>query len=294
MQSQRSSVSLPAISNAAARPTALRRSVRWALLLLVLLVSCNDATVSENAPGEPIEVAARPACRPVRFEGDDFTVCTARHGRHELRLVLDGPDRRPLRRIERLDRVLGDELPMVAFAMNAGMFDDSGSPIGLFVNRSGRATRLNRDDGPGNFHLKPNGVFYGDTDGWHVATSAGFAKAKPKAHFATQSGPMLVIDGKLHPKFDADGASRYVRNGVGVTAGHDAVFAISESPVSFGRFARLFRNGLGCVDALYLDGAVSQLWDPATGRLDAGPPIGPIVVAIERRAPPDKPASRPR
>ena len=51
----------------------------------------------------------------------------------------------------------------------------------------------------------------------------------------TQSGPMLLIDGKLHPEITDDGPSRTRRNGVGVDRQGRAHFVISEGPVSFGK-----------------------------------------------------------
>jgi uncharacterized protein YigE (DUF2233 family) len=93
---------------------------------------------------------------------------------------------------------------------------------------------------------------------------------------------MLVIDGKLHPRFDPDGESRNIRNGVGIGADGTAVFAISEEPVSFGKFARLFRDELEAKNALYFDGSVSSLWDPANHRQDSINVLGPIVVVFRR------------
>jgi uncharacterized protein YigE (DUF2233 family) len=91
---------------------------------------------------------------------------------------------------------------------------------------------------------------------------------------------MLVIDGRLHPKLQPDGDSRYVRNGVGVR-GQESLFVISEEPVSLGKFARFFRDGLKAPNALYFDGSVSSLWDPAAGRQDSHSALGPIIVAFK-------------
>jgi prepilin-type processing-associated H-X9-DG protein len=90
---------------------------------------------------------------------------------------------------------------------------------------------------------------------------------------------MLVIDGRLHPKFSGEGPSRKLRNGVGVRDRKTVVFAISENPVSFGAFARLFRDRLGCRNALFLDGSVSSLYAPSLARADVGRPMGPILGA---------------
>ena len=67
-------------------------------------------------------------------------------------------------------------------------------------------------------------------------------------------------------------------NAVGVDAKGRAHFVISNAPLSFGKLARFYRDELGVKNALYLDGSVSQLWNPATDRIDSGAPIGPILV----------------
>lgn len=249
----------------------------------LLLAAAAMLLSSSGAPTVSAQGTAS-ACRPIRFEGSRFTLCTAEPGRHRLRLVDIGPDGRPIRNFSRLGPRLGSDAAHVAFAMNAGMFDLAGYPIGLYVEDRRERTPLNRKAGSGNFHLKPNGVFYGDDKGWHVAATDAFAAMRPaRIDFASQSGPMLLIDGRLHPAFAADGRSLHIRNGVGIGANGAALFAISEEPVSFGRFARLFRDALGCRDALYFDGTVSRLWDPATGRQDRGVPLGPMVVAVKAR-----------
>jgi uncharacterized protein YigE (DUF2233 family) len=95
---------------------------------------------------------------------------------------------------------------------------------------------------------------------------------------------MLLINGKLHPKFDHDGSSRYIRNGVGIGPDGTAIFVISEDPVSFGKFARLFRDALKAKNALYFDGSVSSLWDPVNGRMDSFTELGPLVVVFKPAA----------
>jgi uncharacterized protein YigE (DUF2233 family) len=91
---------------------------------------------------------------------------------------------------------------------------------------------------------------------------------------------MLVIDGKLHAAFDRDGTSRYVRNGVGIGSQGRPLFVISDGPVSLGKFARFYRDELKVRNALFFDGAVSALWDPANGRRDLTKPLGPMVIVF--------------
>ncbi len=243
--------------------------------LLLALAGC-------GAPASRGGIAA--ACSDLSFEGSRFTICRAQPGKHDLLLVDRAADGQPMREFDGLSARLGDRFPRIAFAMNAGMFDPKGVPIGYYVEDGIQQVSLNRRAGPGNFHMQPNGVFYGDAAGWHVAATDDFVADKP-AHvrFATQSGPMLVIKGQLHPGISPNGTSLQIRNGVGVAADGSAWFAISDDAVSFGRFARLFRDRLNCAQALYLDGAVSRLWDPVSARQDSGAGLGPIVVAVQRK-----------
>ena len=132
--------------------------------------------------------------------------------------------------------------------------------------------------------MKPNGVFLVRSDGRaEVITSDKYEPAED-IEFASQSGPMLLVDGKLHPRFEPDGQSLHFRNGVGIGPGGTPLFAISEEPVSFGRFARFYRDALKVDDALYFDGSVSSLWDPANARRDSHAPLGPMVVVFKSGA----------
>lgn len=247
---------------------------RFALAALLALAACGPVKQRGGIDA---------ACAKVEFEGSAFTVCHAQPGRHELLLADKGPDGKPMRDFEGLGAHLGPRAARVAFAMNAGMYDEKGLPIGYYVEDGAEQAPLNRRDGPGNFHMKPNGVLYGDARGWHVADTDSFAKSRPgHVRFATQSGPMLVTGGRIHPRIAPNGTSLQLRNGVGVSADGSAWFAISDEPVSFGRFARLFRDRLACPNALFLDGKVSRLWDPVAARKDSGAAIGPIVVALQK------------
>lgn len=225
-----------------------------------------------------------PACTIRDFEGSRFIVCPFDARRQDMRLTSRDAEGDYLRSFAALETLLGRDASRVRFAMNAGMFNDEGAPIGLYVENGERQHVLRLTEGPGNFHLKPNGVFWQGQDGaLHIDVSEDYAAAAPTPRWATQSGPMLLIDGDLHPRFAEDGASRLMRNGVGVSDDHTAYFVISSGFVSFGRFARFFRDELGCSDALFLDGTVSSLWAPEMGRMDNDHPLGPMVVVMDRR-----------
>lgn len=223
------------------------------------------------------------ACVTREFESSRFIVCTFDTTRDELRLTSQDTDGNTIRSFEALGAFLGRDASRVRFAMNAGMFNDAGAPIGLFISEGAQSHALSRTDGPGNFHMKPNGVFWqGENSAVHVDATDAYAAEPRAARFATQSGPMLVIDGELHPQFQHDGPSRYLRNGVGVRDEHTAYFVISSGVVSFGRFARFFRDELNCDDALFLDGSVSSLWAPQMDRRDESTDLGPMAVVLRR------------
>jgi uncharacterized protein YigE (DUF2233 family) len=224
----------------------------------------------------PVAVAAQSPCRDMAFEGLSYTICTVQAG-DDLRLFQTAPDGSPYGTFERVNDALAARRQTLGFAMNAGMYHPDRAPVGLMVEDFAPRARLVTSASPGNFGLLPNGVFCIGTT-FAVIESRRFAAQPPACRFATQSGPMLVIGGDLHPRFLPDSDSRHIRNGVGVGAGGNiAVFAISNTRVTFHQFARLFRDGLGLPDALYLDGSISRLYAPAMNRFDRGYPMGPMV-----------------
>jgi uncharacterized protein YigE (DUF2233 family) len=266
--------------------SAIGRFGRILLFAAIALLAGGCGSPEPDPAGDPAVTATGQAfCQPRRFEGSVFTVCPYEAARSELRLAWKNPGGTPLRDFAALEQSLGAEAGKVRFAMNGGMFDEAGAPIGLYVERGKTLKKLNRNPGPGNFHMKPNGVFSVDARGRAaIVTADAYARLRTP-EWATQSGPMLVIDGKLHPKFDRDGESRLVRNGVGVRDPGTAFFVVSEEGVSFGRFARFFRDELDCRNALFLDGSVSSLWDPAAARQDDFTELGPMLVVLARDRP---------
>ena len=225
--------------------------------------------------------AAAAGCRDMAFEGASYTVCEVTAGQ-DLRLFHSGPDG-ALGSFAAVDQLLEPQGLRLDFAMNAGMYHRDLAPVGLYVEDGVQAAPLVTRAGPGNFGLVPNGVFC-IGDALRVVETLAFEASSPVCRYATQSGPMLVIDGRLHPKFLPDSDSLNIRNGVGVTAdGTRAVFAISNEAVNFYAFARLFRDGLGLPQALYFDGSISRLYDRDRGRHDGGFPMGPMVGLVVRR-----------
>jgi uncharacterized protein YigE (DUF2233 family) len=227
--------------------------------------------------------ATRPAlaaCAPSSFDGAKFTICAFDPRHDDIRLFLSGADGRPYGSLAALAQALKAKGETLVFAMNAGMFKEDQSPVGLYVENRKKLHEADTRAGATNFHLKPNGVFWLGDGVAGVAETSRFLADRPAARYATQSGPMLVLDGKIHPKIKPNGTSAKIRNGVGACDGGAVMFAIADEPVTFDAFARLFRDGLGCPNALFLDGSVSSLYAPELNRDDELGPIGPIVGVV--------------
>ena len=227
--------------------------------------------------------AAQAACRDILFDARAYTVCDVAVT-DALRVFHSGPDGAVYGSFDAINERLAQTGQTLGFAMNAGMYHQDRRPVGLMIEGGIPRSRIVTRAGPGNFSLLPNGVFCITPDRFAVVESRAYAATPPNCRDATQSGPMLVIDGRLHPRFLADSDSLNIRNGVGVNPdGRRAYFAISNDPVNFHSFARLFRDLLKVQNALYFDGSISRLYAPDLGRHDAGFRMGPIIGTVMRK-----------
>ncbi|MFT3822964.1 MAG: phosphodiester glycosidase family protein [Chitinophagaceae bacterium] len=182
----------------------------------------------------------------------------------EVQLYWKDDQGKILRSFEHLKTYVEGKKQVLKFAMNGGMFTQEFAPLGLFIQNKKVLAPLNRADASGNFYLKPNGVFYVTTDNTPFVCNTTAFKNDGSIKYATQSGPMLVIDGQIHPAFKEGSANLNIRNGVGILPGNKIVFAMSKGGINFYDFAKYFRD-LGCKNALYLDGFVSRMYLPEKG-----------------------------
>lgn len=241
--------------------------VRWLLALVLAIWLPGGASALE--------------CRVETFEELAYSLCEVDLARDDLRLFLNDPEGRPWGHFTRLDKQLNESGQTLVFGMNAGMYHPDRSAVGLYVETGREEKSLVLGASDSNFGMLPNGVFCIGAGEARVYETTAFGKARPACRFATQSGPMLVIEGALHPRFLPDSTSRYFRNGVGTSEdGKTAVFVISDQSVTFHEFARFFRDRLGLKSALYLDGSISRLHAVPLGRSDPGFAMGPIVGVV--------------
>jgi uncharacterized protein YigE (DUF2233 family) len=161
------------------------------------------------------------------------------------------------------------EAPDAVALTNAGIFEPGFTPTGLLVIDGKEHVALNLKKGEGNFFMQPNGVFALTNKGPVIVDSPSYPKLK-NVELATQSGPLLVHEDAINTQFAPASKNVAIRSAVGVGKnGHDYL-VISAGPVRLFSIASLFREKLGCPEALYLDGAISNLWAPALGLTKGG------------------------
>lgn len=145
------------------------------------------------------------------------------------------------------------------FATNGGIFSEDFKPLGLYVEKGQEISAINLKNGEGNFYLQPNGIFLVQENLAKIVKSSDYQKSD-QIKYAVQSGPLLVFENKINPLFQENSTNKYVRNGIGITKNGEIIFAISNQAVNFYDFASFLKEELGCENALYLDGAISEMY----------------------------------
>ncbi|MCU4482071.1 phosphodiester glycosidase family protein [Acinetobacter ursingii] len=199
----------------------------------------------------------------------------------DLQLFLNDPSQQPLLKFENIKKQL-HSCQRLEFAMNAGMYHPDYAPVGLYIENRKQLTALNEQQGFGNFFMQPNGVVAWNDQQAVIETTQDFKTSRFKANYATQSGPMLIIDGKINPKFLADSDSLKIRNGVGIKD-NTLYFVITRNRVNFYQFAQFFKDELNIDNALYLDGSISSLYLPKIYREDRRYSLGPMIGLINSK-----------
>jgi uncharacterized protein YigE (DUF2233 family) len=239
----------------------------------------DDTLISSTVP------AFFPFLQTIWFKNKLFDICVIDTKTCNIELFLKDETGAPLLSFDRLGKLLASRQAEMLFAMNAGMYQPDYQAQGLFVSKGKQLQELDLKDGEGNFYLKPNGVFVITRDKKaSVQLSQDYSASPQNVWLATQSGPMLVINGNIHPAFREGSSNLNIRNGVGILSSGQVVFAISRQEVNFFDFASLFRDRLGCDNALYLDGVISKIYAPTLGRNDLGGQLGPMIAVFSPKA----------
>jgi uncharacterized protein YigE (DUF2233 family) len=221
-----------------------------------------------------------------RMNNLSISTCRVDLRRETLRMFWKDDNKQPFNRFSRLKNWLAVRGEEIVCATNAGIFDEDFRPLGLYVESGVTLRKLNEHKNAyGNFYLQPNGVFLVRRGQAEIVDTDRFAAARDQYSsdvlFATQSGPLLIQDGKINSLFAVESENRLIRNAVCTISPYEIVLAISGGPISFYDFAK-FLQKIGCANALYLDGNVSRMY-PRTDP-DTGPGLGPLIAVTRKTA----------
>lgn len=233
------------------------------LLKSIIVICCLSFTLLLNATAQP-------------FSDDRFTGFVVDSKKQNIGFFWKDDGGVLISGFENLKQHLKSKGSELVFAMNGGMYQRDYSPVGLFIDKGKTLFKLNKKSGEANFYLKPNGVFYLTSDRMANVVITEKFKASSKVQYATQSGPMLVIDHVIHPSFRKGSENLNIRNGVGILPDGKVLMAISKVPVNLYDFALYFKNA-GCKNALYLDGFVSRIYDPSRNILSGDEKFGVMI-----------------
>jgi uncharacterized protein YigE (DUF2233 family) len=211
-----------------------------------------------------------------KAEDDRFITKIVDPKTEELKLYWKNDKNEIIKSLQGLATYVESKNKTLVFAMNGGMYMEDNAPLGLYIEDGKTIRKLNTGSGSGNFHLKPNGVFYITNDKIPKVCTTEKFKTDEEIKYATQSGPMLVVDGKIHTAFTKGSENLNIRNGVGILPDNKILFAMSKGMVNFYDFADFFLKQ-GCKNALYLDGFVSRTYLPEKNFIQKDGNFGVII-----------------
>jgi uncharacterized protein YigE (DUF2233 family) len=220
----------------------------------------------------------------VTHAGKTFDIYIVDYKEHNIRLCWKNDKGEKLISLDNLKKHLEKKGQKLLFATNAGIYLEDNSPQGLYVENGKELRPLDKKKkkSNANFYMQPNGVFLLTQKEAKIVTTDRYADYSKQTLYATQSGPMLVINGKVNNTFKKGSPNNgYIRSGVGINTRGQVVFAISNTGCNFYEFATLFKDVLRCSNALYMDGAICRSYIPELKRNQLGGNFG-AMIAVTR------------
>ncbi len=213
------------------------------------------------------------------FQNNDFVVYVVNPKKQQVKMFWKDDKDVNFISIANLKSWLNFNKKDLIFATNGGMYQKNLSPVGLYIENKITKTKIDTTTQAGNFYLKPNGIFFITND-----NKVGICKTEKfinkNIKYATQFGPMLLIDGAIHPSFKEGSTNVNIRNGVGILPNNNLIFSMSKKDINFYDFAKYFRD-LGCKNALYFDGFVSRTYLPEQNWTQTDGNFGVIIAVVK-------------
>ncbi|MBP2616873.1 phosphodiester glycosidase family protein [Chryseobacterium jejuense] len=227
-------------------------------LLLLLFISCKEKIQHEN----------------------NFVMYQVNPKKQTVKLYWKNSKNEILKSIHNLKNETESKNEKLVFAMNGGMFEADNTPKGLYIENFQTLKSIDTLQGSGNFYLQPNGIFYITQNHQPGIIETKKFRQNKSVQYATQSGPMLLTEGKINPIFQKDSKNLNIRNGVGILENGEIIFAMSKKEVNFYSLALLFKE-MGCKNALYLDGYVSRAYLPEKNWIQTDGDFGVVIGITE-------------
>lgn len=220
------------------------------------------------------------SCKEKIQDKNNFVIYQINPKKQTIRLYWKNSKDEILKSLGNLKNEAASNNEKLIFAMNGGMFQPNNTPKGLYIENFKILKSIDTLQGSGNFYLQPNGIFYLTQNHQPGISETKKYKHNPTIQYATQSGPMLLVDGKINPIFQKDSNNLNIRNGVGILGNGDVIFVMSKKEVNFYSLAQLFEE-MGCKNALYLDGYVSRTYLPEKNWIQTDGDFGVMIGATE-------------
>ncbi len=227
-------------------------------LLAFVIFSCNDKLESEK----------------------DYVIFEVNPKTEHIQFYWKDDSSQVIKSLNNLKKYVESKNETLKFAMNGGMFEVNNIPKGLYIENCKILNKIDTSNGNGNFYLQPNGVFFITKNNQPKIVETQKFRYNSNIEYATQSGPMLLINGNLNPIFQEQSKNFNIRNGVGILENGNVVFVMSKNEVNFYNFALLFKE-LGCKNALYLDGFVSRTYLPEKNWVQEDGDFGVMIGVTE-------------
>ncbi len=219
------------------------------------------------------------------IQNNDFVEFIVNPKKQQIKMFWKDEKQNNFVSISKLKSWLNINKKELVFACNGGMYHKGYAPVGLYIENKITKAKIDTTTQTGNFYLKPNGIFYITNDNQAaVCQTEKFVNKNIK--FATQSGPMLVIDGEIHPSFKQGSVHVNTRNGVGILPNNSVIFAMSKKDINLYDFAKYFKD-LGCKNALFFDAFISRTYLPEQNWTQTDGDFG-VIVAVTKDTKPIK------